>query len=116
MAFPVLSSPPLIESYEHTAASDPVIRSPQEAGYIQTRPRFTRVPKKWHISYPGTMTETDRTLMEAWEASVQYGAGSDSWTHPKTGTVYTVRLGAPIKYKFGISDEYWSFEFDLEEV
>ena len=116
-AFPSLSSTPLVDPYEHTAAFDPVIRLPNfEAGYRPTRPRFTRVPKKWHIAYPGTMTDADRTTLEAFEETVKYGSDSFTWTHPKTAVEYTVRFAAPVKYKFGISDDYWSFEFDLEEV
>ena len=115
MAFPTLSAPPLVEPYEESAAQDPVIRSPKEAGYVQTRPRFTRVPKKWHLSYAG-MSSSDRTSIKSWESTSVYGANSDTWTNPADSTQYTVRLAGPIRYKFSVSDSYWSFEFDLEEV
>ncbi len=116
MAFPTLSSPPSVDGYSHAAAFDPVIRSPKEAGYVQTRPSCTHVPKKFHLEYPGDMIDADQTTLAAWEVSMMYGANSDTWTHPKTSVVYTVRLAAPIEYKLGISDAYWSFSLDLEEV
>ena len=115
MPFPTLTSLPLITPYEHSAALDPVIRSDKEAGYEQTRPRFTRVPKQWHIEY-GDLSDADQATLEAWEATVQYGAASDTWTHPKTGTQYTIRLAAPIKYRFVETDVVWSASFDLKQV
>jgi phage-related protein len=106
-----------VQPYKHSAAFDPTIRVPNyEAGYRQTRPRFTRVPKKWHIAYPGIMTDTDQTTLEAFEVTVKYGADSFTWTHPKTAVQYTVRFASLVEYRFGISDSYWAFEFDLEEV
>jgi phage-related protein len=114
-SYPTLASLPLINSYEHTAAQDPVIRSQTEAGYRQTRPRFTRVPKKWHISY-GDLSDADQATLEAFEVTVKYGADLFTWTHPKTATQYSVRFAAPIKYKFTVTDSIWAAEFDLEEV
>lgn len=115
MAFPTLSSAPLISGFNEAAALDPVIRSPKEAGYVQTRPRFTRVPKKFHVTY-ASMTDSDKSALESWEATVGYGANSDTWMHPKTSVSYTVRLTGPIKYALGETDSLWTFDFDLEEV
>lgn len=115
MAFPALSTTPLVSGYEDGAALDPVIRSPKETGYVQTRPRFTRVPRKWHVTY-GDLSDADEVLLRAWEVTVKYGADSDTWTHPKSGTSYTVRLAAPIKYRLSETDSIWMAEFDLEQV
>ena len=115
--FPSLSSPPLVEGYEHGVASDPVIRSPKEAGYVQTRQRFTRVPKIWHLVYPDTMTYADQTSLSTWESSHGYGATIDTWTSPVSGQgSYSIRLAAPIKYQLGATDQFWKFEVYLEEV
>ena len=115
MAYPTLSTAPLISPFEETAALDPVIRSPYEAGYEQTRVRFTRVPGQWHIEY-GDLSGSDYTALKAWEAATMYGAGSDTWIHPKTSVQYTVRLAAPIKYKLSETDTVWTAVFDLKEV
>ncbi len=117
MAFPTLSLPPLVDGYEHSAQLDPVLRSAKEAGYSVTRAKFTRVPKIWHLVYPPDMSYADQTSLSAWEASVKYGAASDTWTSPVSGQgSYTVRLAGPIKYTLGRTDKYWSFELWLEEV
>jgi hypothetical protein len=113
MAFPDLSQPPLEDPFEQSAAQDPVIRSDKEAGYVQSRPRFTRVPDKHHFEYGG-MTDADYTAIKAWEIATVYGASADTFIHPKTGSSLTVRLAAPIKYK--LKNGFWSFVFDLEEV
>ena len=113
MAFPTLQRKPVLSSLEETAG-DPVVRSPKEGGYIQTRPRYTRVPKKWHVRLQD-MEASDKSSLKAWEIATQYGADADTWTHPD-GTSYTVRLAAPIKYTYGKSRFFSNAEFDLEEV
>lgn len=115
MAFPTLSTAPLVSPFEETAALDPVIRSQMEVGYEQTRPRFTRVPDKWHIEY-GDLSDTDYALLKAWEIATMYGAASDTWTHPKTIASHTVRLAAPIRYKLNETDTLWTASFDLKKV
>ena len=115
MAFPALSTPPLISGFEETSTVDPVIRSNKEAGYVQTRARFTRVPLKWHVPY-GDLSDADKAALEAWQVATKYGAGFDTWTHPKTGTNYTVRLLGPIKFKLNEADSVWMAEFELEQV
>lgn len=120
MAFPVLSINPLVEPFEQTAALDPTIRSEQEAGYVQTRPRFTRVPRKWHIAYSG-LPLADKSALESHEISVNFGAGMFSWTNPIDGATHNVRYLGSIKFKpengfDPLGNHSWSAEFDLEEV
>ena len=115
MAFPTLVSMPLIEPYKEGAAEDPVIRSGTEGGYEQTRPRYTRVPEKWHIEY-ADLSDSDKALVKAWELAVMYGAYMDTWSHPKTSTSYNVRLAAPIEYAFNDIDNVWKAVFDLKQV
>jgi len=115
MAFPTLSTLPLITPFEETASLDPVIRSQSEAGYEQTRPRFTRVPEKWHIEY-GDLSDADYTALKAWELATKYGADLDTWIHPKTAASHNVRLASPIKYKLNQTDSIWTAVFDLKEV
>ncbi len=120
MAFPVLTINPLVEAFEQTAALDPVIRSESEAGYVQTRPRFTRVPKKWHIGYSG-LSLADKTALESHEVSVNCGSAMFSWTNPVDGIAYNVRYLGVIKFKpengfDPLGNHAWSAEFDLEEV
>ena len=60
--FPTLTgsahSPRPLE-YIETASVDPTIRSPKEAGYVQTRARFSRLPMLHHVIFRG-ITEADK--------------------------------------------------------
>lgn len=116
--FPTLSSYaiPEVNAWQESKAFDPTIRSPQEAGYILTKARFTRIPKKWHISYE-TLQNDDKISLENFETARKVGAESFNWTNPKNSIVYVVRFLAPISFGFNSqSSMYWKAEFDLEEV
>jgi phage-related protein len=111
--FPTLSNPPAFGlSHEN---EDAVLKSDKEGGYVQTRPRFTRLRKKFSGVVYRNMTDTDQSTLDTFETTtVRGGADSFSWTNPKNSTTYTVRFMKPVKYtptEFG-----WDFEMDLEEV
>jgi len=113
--FPTLSSAPLISAWEEKAAFDPTLRSPFEAGYIQTRPKFTRIPYHWHVAY-GDLSDTDKGTLKTFENTVKVGSDSFNWTNPTNSTVYSVRFLAPILFRLAADGEVWSAEFDLEQV
>ena len=118
--FPTLSNVPAnptVIEFRDTLAIDPTIRSPKDAGYVQTRARFTRLPRAWHIVYAG-VTTTDRDAIRTFEETVVVGANSFSWTNPDDSIAYTVRFLSPIRYRpWGDTDyERWRVEFDVEEV
>lgn len=98
-AFPSLSCPPSYPLDPDGDIEDTVIRSPQEAGYEQTRPRTTRARRSFGLDYP-LLPDVDVSLLRAFEiTTLRNGADAFSWTHPLSGTTYTVRLAAPIQYK-----------------
>lgn len=114
--FPTLSSTPLVAGYQQGRALDSTVRSTKEGGYVQTRPRFTRSPRKFHLVY-GDLSNTDQAALESHEDGQKMGADSFSWTNPQTSVTYTVRYGEG-GIKFGINEETQlnTAEFDLEEV
>lgn len=119
MAFPVLSVSPSVNNWEEGKASDPTIRSQKEGGYIATRPRFTRIPKKWKVAYQqgNALTLADKALLEAHEDSVKIGADSFTWTSPMDGQTYTVRyVDGPIAFKPLVGKLLWEAAFGLEQV
>jgi phage-related protein len=111
--FPTLSSPPAFGQSQEN--EDSVLKSDFEGGYVHTRPRFTRLRKKFSGVVYHVMTDTDKSTLDTFESvTVRGGADSFVWTDPKSTTSYTVRFTKSIKYtptEFG-----WDFEFDLEEV
>lgn len=112
--FPTLTASPTID-WQEGKAFDPAIRSKTEGGYVQTRPRFTRLPKKWEIKYKA-ITTTDKDLIETHENTQKAGADKFNWTNPLNSIVYEVRYLEPIKYKIAIAQGYWDVDFILEQV
>lgn len=111
-AYPTLSiNPeyPLDEDRE-----DSTLKSDFEGGYQHTRPRFTRIRRIWNIRYK-YLLDADKTALEAHVDSVKGSADSFLWTHPKTGTQYTVRFDKPPKFSY-VQYGYWDTEFMLKEV
>lgn len=114
--FPTLSTAPLVSGFGETLVQDPTIRSEKCAGYVQTRAEFMRLTKKFHIEY-GDLSDADKALLDAHLIDRGVGAGSFSWAHPKTGTVYVMRYGpGGIKYGLNETDQLHTAAFDLEEV
>jgi len=88
-----------------------------EAGYLQTRPRFTRSTRTFGpITYP-VLLAAEAAAFDAHDAAV----GSwliFAWTHPETGTSHQVRYtetGRPKSRRVGTGG-IRSVTFTLEEV
>ena len=116
--FPELSIPPLINSWEEKRAYDPTLRTEVDGGYTLTRPRTSRtpIPKTWHIKLNG-LDDTDKLALETFEDTVQVGAAAFNYTNPKDLATYSVRFKSQIVFKFsGSDDQYWTAEFDIEQV
>lgn len=62
------------------------IRSDFSAGYVQSRPLWTRMRKQFELSW-STMKSSDLSTLESFFESNQ--GGSFTWTHPETGASYT---------------------------
>jgi len=112
--FPTLTEKPSVKAWKETVVSDPVIRSPFEAGYVQKRARYTRTPQKWHVAYE-VLPTADKNTLKTFEQTTINFAGNFDWTNPMDNTVYDVTFMAPIVYKPNENDDYWSCEFDLAQ-
>jgi len=109
---------PVVTAYRDTAASDPTIRTPKDAGYVQTRARFTSVPRGYHVHYEAITTH-DKNLIYTFEKdTVNFGAESFLWRLPTGGGNLTVRFMAPIIFTPWEETNYtrWSADFDVETV
>lgn len=106
-----LSCPPGYGSGERQP--DNVIKSPSEGGYVQSRPRFTRVPKTFTLNYE-TLLVADKTVLDTLYAALK-GSDSFTYTHWQTSVTHTVRFAKPVEYKY-VSYGIWSATIELEEV
>ena len=118
--FPNLTGPPSgpdVLEFTDRVSTNPTIRSPKDAGYVQTRARFTRYTRQCHIVYTGLKT-TDKNTILAHEEERGIGSSSFNWTNPADAVVYIVRFLAPIIYSEWEQTNYnrWVVSFDLEEV
>jgi len=114
VTFPTLSRGINLDVREVSA--NPTIRSEMENGSVITRARFTRLRKTWNFSI-GFLTAADKVLLDAMQNTTHIGAGTISWTHPKTSVVYEVRLLSPITFQVeSDNSNLQSAVFSLEEV
>jgi hypothetical protein len=106
----MLPSYPLEEEVE-----DGTIRTPYEAGYVHTRPKFTRRGRKtWKVNYK-YMPTSDKSLLEGFVTSVREGAYTFTWTNPQNSSVTAVRFEELPKYSY-VTNTYWDCDFALKEV
>lgn len=117
MAFPVLSSTARSVTQQ---AIDDTIKTPMEAGYAMTRPRFTRVFRKFECSY--ILSKADADTLVAFDETNR-GSTIFAWTHPDTNTVYNVRFRSdarlrvtPMLDTLKGSGRLYQAEFGLEEA
>lgn len=114
--FPTLSKAPSFPLAPDGEIEDVILRSKAEAGYEQTRPRTTRARRSFGINYKAT-SNADTTLLRTFEVTtLRNGADSFQWTHPLSGTTYTVRLVGPIKYSRNQTKTLTDIAFELKEV
>ncbi|MDD4984330.1 MAG: hypothetical protein PHQ43_00875 [Dehalococcoidales bacterium] len=98
-------------------AFDPTIRAGADGGYVKSRARFTRYPRKWGIRYTWLTADNKDTLL-AFEEAQGVGATAFDWTNPMDSTLYSVRFIAPLRYtpEQRTNFAFWTVEFDLEQV
>ena len=108
---------PAVTDHTDQISFNPTIRSPKDAGYQQTRPRFTRYPRVFHIVYNG-ITTANKDLIRAHEEDRGVGGSSFTWTNPADSISYTVRFLDRVKYRTWEQTNYtrWVVTFDLEEI
>ena len=111
-AWPSIAAPvfPLSENRE-----DGVIRSAFEAGYEQTRRRFTRCRKTFGLKWSVLSAADKSTLMTFFDTTTGGGADSFTWTYPGTATTYTVRFTGPPKVAL-VANGLYEVELELREV
>lgn len=86
--------------YRTQKQADPVLRSETDGGYVITRPRYTRAPRKTFTTGFTSVSQADKVLMESFWDSHKGGALSFTWADPVTTTVYTVRFMGQPEYKY----------------
>lgn len=97
---------------------DPVVRGEVEGGYVTTRARHTRRPRRTFTTGFTDMTPAQILSLENFYDSKRGGSVAFTYAHPTTGTVFTVRFkGFSENYSGAGSVFRWDVgSVQLEEV
>lgn len=111
--FPTLLSLPTYPLEEER--EDGTIRTPYEAGYEHTRPKFSRRGRKtWRVRYIYIPT-ADKDTLDAFITTVREGAYTFTWVNPQSAESIGVRFGEIPRFSYVING-YWDCDFTVKEV
>ena len=105
---------PILESEEF--AIDPAIRSPIEAGYVQSRAKFTNTKIRWAWRYE-MLKNANKVTLRTFEIARLGGSEAFTWVNPISSVSYTVRFPGIITYvpvPF-TNNTRWTVTFGLEQ-
>lgn len=115
--FPTLSIAPIYPMPQ--TPEDRTIASPMEAGYQQTRSRYTRARRTWGPVRYENIYGNDVNLLNAHIDAVHECADIFLWNHPVSGQ-YSVRFKSPPPTQqvtgFDGANYLYTYEFTLIEV
>lgn len=110
MAFPTIVAATKIDRN----VVDNTLRSPSDAGYVQTRPRTTRQIYEFDVAM--ILNQTDLALLLAHDASVT-GSTIFTWTNTEEDVTYNVRYVNRVRYTRSPDQKgYWNVSFKLQSV
>jgi hypothetical protein len=97
---------------------DPAIKADTEGGYVYSRARFTRAPRRtWSSGYT-YIADVSRLQLEAFWTTVMGGSVIFQWRNPADGSDYLVRFAEPIKLSYvgAGTNKRWDVSFKVEEA
>lgn len=99
-------------------AEDPTIRSNMDGGYVTTRPRHTRTPRKTWTTGFTNITDTQKATLETFWNTCRGGSVIMDWTNPHDLAVYQVRFTKPMQFKYVGKGAYrrWNVDIELEQA
>jgi phage-related protein len=102
---------------ELASALDPTVRTEIEAGFVASRTRFTRAPRKWSLRFDMTKTVNKNTIA-AFATARGIGGEAFTWYEPVAGELVSVRFQGPPTYipAESTGNTRWTVSFVLEEV
>lgn len=103
----------LPSSLEETTP-DPAIRSEFEDGSVQTRPRFTRMRRRWTLSW-ANIKKSQYEILRDFYMNQKGGSLSFSWPNPMNGVMFTVRFVGELTAKTTELD-FYAVTVKLEQV
>lgn len=104
-------------SYENPAVPE----GETEGGYVITRARHTRRPRRFFTIRYLDITEADRLALEAFWDARRGGSEAFNWTNPVTSETFNVRFDSQAALEFnrvgyGTNHRYDTTEIQLKEI
>jgi hypothetical protein len=110
--FPTLSinpSYPIGETREDSA-----IVTEFDAGYDQSRAKYSRVRYIFTINYK-LIPSADKTLLTTFITTVNGRADAFNWTHPQSSTVYSVKFNKIPEFQY-VAYNYYDCNFTVKTI
>lgn len=119
IVFPILPSGAILDASKYEVSrADPAMRAEMDGGYVVTRARYTRKPRRlFKVGYT-SITNADKTTLDNFYDAVSGGSLIFVWTDPSSNIVYSVRLKSPFSFKHvgaGLT-RIWDCSFELEQA
>ena len=118
-AFPVLSRGQDSKFYTVTQ-ENPALSTKIEGGYVVSRPKHTRKPRKTFTTGFTGLSTNDRATLQAFYDTVRGGSMVFDWQDPITLNVYQVRFqgedGLQFKYVGMGNQRLWDVSFSLQQA
>jgi phage-related protein len=89
------------------------LASPMEGGYVVTRPRHTRKPRKTYQSGFTNLTEDQKNTLQDFFDSVFGGSVIFNWTNPTDDTVKAVRFTTDTTLAFSYTGYGFARRYDV---
>ena len=109
--YPALSKKPQLRT--PTELQDPALKNEATNGMPLTRPRYTRIRRKWNITYPA-LPDSELTTLLVFYESVLGGSAIFLWSDEFNNT-YSVRFISNIKHN-SVSSDHSTVSFDVREA
>lgn len=117
--FPTLSASAIPDSSAFQVSyEDPAMRLDMEGGYVISRARHTRTPRRtWKVTYK-MLSNADRALLETLWDTVRGGSATFNWTNPQNSTSYEVRFKEQLSFNYTGrgTNQRWDCSFTLEQA
>lgn len=117
MSFPALSKDQDSKFYT-VSHENPAVRSKMEGGYVVSRARFTRTPRRMFTTGFTDISNADKAALETFWDTKKGGSVSMVWVDPVLSESIVVRFTKPLSFNYtGLGGTHlWTVQFELEEA
>jgi hypothetical protein len=97
---------------------DVALKSEIEGGYVVTRARHTRTPRKTFSTAYKSISDADRTTLLSFYNTVAGGSVIFDWTDPVDKITYQVRFTSDLDFKYAGrgTTKLWDVSFQIQQA